>query len=623
MTEQAGTQHEPPAPMGEGQAVILAAGAWVGATLALPLPLPATVAAVAAALALRRSWLLVVAVAALASTMGHRADTGFVPVEPGPFEGPVTVVDDPRPVGAGHRLVVRLTDGRRVEASGYGSAGHRLARLGPGQRVILDGRLTPAPDRPWERSRHLLGRLAVATVGPADPPAPVRAAIEAVRGIVADGARSLPERHRSLYLGILIGDDRHQGDAQQAVFRAAGLSHLLAVSGQNVAFVLAVVAPLTGLLGRRTRLAAAIVVLITFAIITRLEPSVLRATATAAIAAWGRATGRRQSGLRLLAAAATVLVLVDPFLVHSIGFRLSIAASAGILVVGPLVAARLPGPDAITGPLAVTVGAQIGVTPILLATFGPVSAATVPANILAGWSAGFVMTWGLTVGVMAGAMGPVGPVLQWPVVVCLEWLDGVAGWAARLPAPVPGPAAWLMVLGLGGLAWAAGPARPADTDPGPDPEQRRPVRRWARHPLRSWCRAAALTLAIVVLAQTVPRPPVGPTALDGGGRWIPAGSETPSVLVIGGDGGPDLLDALLAHRITAVDVVVAGSGGGRAGRTTASVATLIDTGVILAPGDHRIRGAIRVLAPQVIDTTAGFLTVTPGPDGLDVTGLEP
>ena len=69
-----------------------------------------------------------------------------------------------------------------------------------------------------------------------------------------------------------------------------------------------------------------------FALITRFEPSVLRASAMAAVAVTATTLGRDSSSLRLLALAVGGLVLVDPFLVHSVGFQLSVAACVGIVL---------------------------------------------------------------------------------------------------------------------------------------------------------------------------------------------------------------------------------------------------------------------------------------------------
>ena len=169
--------------------------------------------------------------------------------------------------------------------------------------------------------------------------------VEAVRDRVGAGADALDERPAALYRGLVLGDDRFQPLGQRLRFRLSGLSHLLAVSGQNVAFVLAAAGPLIGSLGHRSRIVAVLGIVVLFAVITRLEPSVLRAAATASLAAWASWSGRSRSGVAILALAVMGLVLVDPFLVDAVGFQLSVAASAGILTLGPPLARRLPGPD--------------------------------------------------------------------------------------------------------------------------------------------------------------------------------------------------------------------------------------------------------------------------------------
>ena len=83
----------------------------------------------------------------------------------------------------------------------------------------------------------------------------------------------------------------------------------------------------------------------------------------------------------MLALAATVLLLADPFLVHSVGFLLSCAASVGIAVLGPPIARRLPGPRWFRESLGVDLGAQVGVSPVLIPVFDGVPLVALPANL--------------------------------------------------------------------------------------------------------------------------------------------------------------------------------------------------------------------------------------------------
>lgn len=605
--------------LADWQVLVLSALVWAGARLALPVPLLAGVGLAAAGLAARRPSLVLAAALACGSARGAASEAAYQPIDAGPLAATVDLITDPAPSGAGWHADVRLADGRRVDAWAYGSAGVALARATAGDRVPVTGRLAPLEDQEWARARHLVGRLAVAEVGQPRPPGGPRALAERARRAVVAGAELLPEGQRPLYLGLVIGDDRLQPAGQRARFRAAGLSHLLAVSGQNVAFLLAVARPLLLLTGRRTRFALTLVLLAGFATATRAEPSVLRATATAGLAAWAATAGRPQSGRRLLALAVAGLILVDPFLVYSVGFQLSVAASAGILLLGPVLVARIPGPAPVAEALAVTLSAQLAVAPLLVGRFGPVSLASVPANLLAGWAAGAVMTWGLSIGVMAGVLPHSAAVaVQAPAALLVWWLDAVAGWATRLPLPRLDARHGLAMITLAGAAVAAGVVTA-------HPGANRGVGRW--DPASDATAAAgrvvavmALAAAVVVGMSAVPHPPRHPTTLAGDGWWLPGGGGRPSALVVGPDAGDDLLDSLLAHRIGRIDVVIATRGGARAADAVAGVGDVSGIGLVLAPPRHRIRGARTVGQPLDLATAAGPLTVAPDGGRLTVTG---
>jgi competence protein ComEC len=220
-------------------------------------------------------------------------------------------------------------------------------------------------------------------------------------------------------------------------FRAAGLSHLTAVSGQNVALVLAVVG--LGLRRLRTwwRLGATFAVIAWFAVITRLEPSVLRASCMAALTALAFALGRERSPVRLLYVALMILVVVDPLLVWSVGFWLSVGATFGVVAIAPAIQPRLRGPSWWTNGLGVTLGAQLGVLVPSWLVFGRMPALGIPANLLAVPVAGFVMLYGLPAALVASLLPqPIAVVLMAPATLGTRWVAFVARTAADIDPPV-------------------------------------------------------------------------------------------------------------------------------------------------------------------------------------------
>ena len=203
-------------------------------------------------------------------------------------------------------------------------------------------------------------------------------------------------------------------------------------SGANVAFVLVVFAPMLRRLSLAGRTAAALSIIVCFAAATRFEPSVLRATALATVTIFATFVGRPVAPLRALALAVIALLLIDPFLVHSVGFQLSCAASAGIACFAAPLARTLPGPRLLREPLGVSIGAQIGVTPVLLATFGSVPVVSPLANLLAAPAAEALGVFGLLACVVGGVLPPIGAVLAPFVELLVAWVSAVAHSTAGL-----------------------------------------------------------------------------------------------------------------------------------------------------------------------------------------------
>ncbi len=542
-------------------------------------------------------------VALLGLAVSIRASQIYRPLPPGHYQGEVRLVTDPRPTAQGWRAEAKLETGRRVVLSGAGFSADPLGRAGAGQVMMVEGQIRSAPDLAWFRSRHLVGSLVTSRAEAAAGVHWYQAPSEWLRHAIIGGASTLSPGPRNLYLGLVIGDDRFQFRSQRAQFRMAGLSHLLAVSGQNVAFVLAVAAPVLRRLGIGNRFALTLGLLIVFAFATRMEASVLRATVAAGIATWSIVLGRRSSGLRTLCLAVIMLLLMDPLLAQSVGFGLSVAASLGILLLGPAISRRVPGPAILSEPLAVTLAAQLGVSPILLWIFGPISLVSIPANALAGWAAGGVMTWGLTVGVLAGFSPEwLASILQMPAQAMVWWIAAVARWASRAPAPaLAGTEAILFCVALVWLWW---------------------TRDWTGTMVRL-LRSVILATVLIVSVGAIPTPPQSGTELLGGGTWWIETASGRSILVIATEADNRLVDDLVSHRIRSIDMVILEGGHRRLGQIVADVERVAVVGVVLAPPDHRVVGGRRLLEPMVIPIQDGStLSIQPTESGIAVAVQE-
>ena len=448
--------------MSDARVVLLAVAAFAGSLVPYGVAPAVPVAMAVAAFLARRELLMVVAVALLCSALAYRSWAGLEPSPMVSVSGTAQVVTDPVRTGSGTAAVVRI-DGKRSLASGWGGAGAQLGRASAGDRISVSGTFRPFNGSNERRAAlHIGQRISLSSVETKAGPNALYGAANTIRHAIERGSASLSVERRALFTGLVYGDDRGQSPLTEADFRLAGLTHLLAVSGQNVAYVLVIAGPLIQRGSLRARWVSTLVILVLFATITRFEPSVLRATVMAGLAVTGDLVGKEANSGRLLSLAVTALLIVDPLLASTVAFRLSVAASAGIVWLRPRIADWLAGPDWLVDPISVTIAAQLAVAPILVGTFGPISPVSVPANVLAGPVAGLTMTWGMTAGVLAGWLPPPWAAHMHGVTKALLWvLETIAREAASIKiAPIG--LVWLTAAVFAAVLMASAPrASPA------------------------------------------------------------------------------------------------------------------------------------------------------------------
>ncbi|MEV8452194.1 ComEC/Rec2 family competence protein [Streptomyces sp. NPDC052095] len=400
------------------------------------------------------------------------------------------------PGGAGPEGVVQ--EGAKPGATGPGGAADRWQRLLPSTRLRIDGRLAP-PLHGGERSAAVLraeGKGPPRIVGPPS-------LLQRTAGTLRDGLRQATERlgpdARALLPGLVVGDTSRVGPELQEAFRATDLTHLMAVSGANLAILLVLLigppgtatraerrglAPRLGIPLRLTALLGGGLTL-AFVLVCRPEPSVLRAAACGLITLLAIGTGRRRSLIPALASAVLLLVLYDPWMARSYGFVLSVLATGALLTVAPVWSGALRRrgvPPRLAEALAAAAAAQAVCAPVVVLLASRVSLVAIPCNLLAE----FAVAPATVLGFAALAVAPV----AMPVA---ELLARVAGWpagwiatVARTGAALPGAGIDWPDGGKGAVLLAALTLVVVLL-----------ARRLVRHP---WvCSAAALLLVLAVL----------------------------------------------------------------------------------------------------------------------------
>lgn len=304
-----------------------------------------------------------------------------------------------------------------------------------GQTVTVTGRLMPPKS----------GELVVAAMRVSGPPSATGAApgwqqtAEGLRnGLRRSSVAVLSPAAAGLLPGLVVGDTGSLPPEVVDEFNTAGLAHLTAVSGANLAIVCGAVLLLlrwsgVGPVGSAVGAGGS---LVGFVVLAGPEPSVLRAAVMGAITLLALVLGRDRSALPALAASVIGLVLFWPGLSTSMGFALSVAATAGLVLLAPRWSAALHSrgvPVGVAEAVAVPAAAHVVTAPLVAAFAGEVSAVAVLANLVAGPAVAPATVLGVLATVVAPLSGWSAEALVWLSSPALEWVLMVAHRAAGIP----------------------------------------------------------------------------------------------------------------------------------------------------------------------------------------------
>ena len=272
-----------------------------------------------------------------------------------------------------------------------------------------------------------------------------------------DAAPGLAGERRAVLEGIVLGEDEGLSDGLRRSFRAAGLYHLLAVSGQNVVFVAGGILVLAWLLGVSRWLGelGALAGIGSYVLAVGAQPSVVRAGVAGALASLAWLTSRPRDRWHFAALGAAVLLAWSPYNLLEPGFQLSFAAVAAIFVAAPRLEQRLRGyplPRKVAEAAAISAACSAATAPILWLEFGTIPVYAVLANALAEP----VIPGLLGLGFAAAVVQPFAPAaaaaLAWANGWLAAYLAGCARVVARLPfSTVSSPAGLAVLAGVAGL----------------------------------------------------------------------------------------------------------------------------------------------------------------------------
>jgi len=273
--------------------------------------------------------------------------------------------------------------------------------------------------------------------------------------------QALPEPQVSLLAGILLGSRRDLPEKFMTNLRGTGTMHVIVASGYNISVVAGfLVGILLLFFRRRSAVGGAFLGIVGYTIMAGGEPPVVRAAIMGSLTCLAQLLGREKDVLASLLFAAAIMLLVSPLILFDIGFQLSFLATAGILLIEPLLTGKLFSLPLLGQDLKVTLAAQIATLPILVFNFGQISLLSLLVNALVLPVTPLIMGLGaVTAGLslVSVALARVSAWLVWlPLTYFVKVIDWFGPWSQLVSLKLASVSNWWVggyYLGLSLWLW--------------------------------------------------------------------------------------------------------------------------------------------------------------------------
>ncbi len=409
------------------------------------------------------------------------------------------VTDEPDLRGRSQRVRVAVRDVFVGGAWEQGDGGVLITtglfpRYHYGDVVEIDGKLDTPPSFSGFDYREYLARQGVQSLAMYPKMHTIatgqgNAALEALHGVrrrLGDAiARVLPEPQAALAQGFLLGERASIPQSLTDEMNATGTSHLVAISGENVSLVAAlIIAALAWLIGRRQAALVTLVAIAAYTALTGASPSVVRGAIMGELFVLATLVGRPASAPTSIALAAAIMTGLNPQVIHDVSFQLSFAAILGLVYLAPSLqthgAALLrrwgieAGEGGVAGALleslSVTAGAVLSTAPLIALYFGRASLIAPLPNLLLVPAFPLILVSSALTAVTTAIYEPLGQVIGWFSWLTLMYMVETVRFFARLPLAslqIGGFGRWhaaIAYLALAAFAWWLARRRPSATE---------------------------------------------------------------------------------------------------------------------------------------------------------------
>lgn len=254
---------------------------------------------------------------------------------------------------------------------------------------------------------------------------------------ISNISKTISEPESSLLSGILLGAKSSIDKNTTEIFRKAGLSHIVALSGYNITVVADAIMKTFAFLPSTVGFTLGIVGIILFVIMSGASSTAVRAGVMALIVILASITHRNYQAGRALIVAGLLMIIINPkILVFDISFQLSFLATVAIIYVSPILKNKfsfITEKFGLRDVVSSTISAQILVLPLILYKMGLLSLVALPANILVLAFIPATMLFGFITGVIGFVWFPLSFPFAWISWILLAYIMKVSEFFANLP----------------------------------------------------------------------------------------------------------------------------------------------------------------------------------------------
>lgn len=243
----------------------------------------------------------------------------------------------------------------------------------------------------------------------------------------------LPSPQAQLLSGIVLGEKKSLPPQFQLALRDTSTLHIVVVSGQNLSMVAGFFLALSGLIKREAAIMLAFGAIIFYTLLTGAQVPILRAAIMVSFSFLAQIFGRQNDSFWVLIVTAAIMLLVNPGWILDLSFQLSFMATMGLVVISPVLNRYLKSIPLLGQDLAVTLGAQVMVAPIILQNFHQLSLVSVFTNIMVGWTVPFIMILGALFIIISFMSQFLGQILALVVGVLLTYFVYIVQFFSILP----------------------------------------------------------------------------------------------------------------------------------------------------------------------------------------------